>query len=69
MGRSFQANIVNPNHFMITLEIVPGASYQGLALDTVNKIAQDALDDGRVSAVTIYNSPQKLDSPLSSKLI
>ena len=57
MGRSFQADIADPNHFMITLELVPGASYQGLALDTVKKIAQDALDDSRVSAVTITDNP------------
>ncbi|MFO7685922.1 MAG: methylenetetrahydrofolate reductase C-terminal domain-containing protein [Desulfobacterales bacterium] len=57
MGRSFQTDIADPNHFVITLELVPGASYQGLALDTVKKIAKDAQDDGRVSAVTITDNP------------
>ena len=57
MGRRFQTDIANPKQFVITLEIVPGASYQGLALDTVKKIAQDAVDDGRVSAVTITDNP------------
>ena len=57
MGRNFQTDIADSNHFVITLELVPGASYQGLALDTVKKIAEDALDDGRVSAVTITDNP------------
>jgi methylenetetrahydrofolate reductase (NADPH) len=57
MGRRFKTDIANSKQFVITLELVPGASYQGLALDTVKKIAQDALDDGRVSAVTITDNP------------
>ncbi len=57
MGRKFQTDIENANHFVITLELVPGASYQGLALETVKRIAKDALDDGRVSAVTITDNP------------
>ena len=57
MRRSFQTDIANPDHFVITLELVPGASYQGLALDTVETIAKDAMDDGRVSAVTITDNP------------
>ena len=57
MGRSFQADLSDPRRFVITLELVPGASYQGLALDTVTRIAEEALADGRVSAVTITDNP------------
>jgi methylenetetrahydrofolate reductase (NADPH) len=57
MSRFFQADMADPNRFVVTLELVPGASYQGLALDTVTRIAKDALADGRVSAVTITDNP------------
>jgi hypothetical protein len=52
MGRSVQADIADPNHFTVTLELVPGASYQGLAVQTVTRIAEDALNDGRISTMT-----------------
>jgi methylenetetrahydrofolate reductase (NADPH) len=57
MSRSFQKDILDPDHFVVTLELVPGSEYKGLALDTVTQIARDALSDGRVSAVTITDNP------------
>jgi methylenetetrahydrofolate reductase (NADPH) len=57
MSRSFYKDISDPDHFVITLELVPGSEYRGLALDTVTQIAKDAMTDGRVSAVTITDNP------------
>ena len=57
MSRSFHKDISDPEHFVETLELVPGSEYRGLALDTVTRIAGDALSDGRVSAVTITDNP------------
>jgi methylenetetrahydrofolate reductase (NADPH) len=57
MTRNFQADLADPERFLVTLELVPGASYQGLAVETVTQIAKAALDDGRVSAVTITDNP------------
>lgn len=57
MSRSFYKDISDPDHFVITLELVPGSDYRGLAPDTVTRIAADAMADGRVSAVTITDNP------------
>jgi methylenetetrahydrofolate reductase (NADPH) len=57
MSRSFYKVISDPDHFVITLELVPGSEYRGLALDAVTQIAKDAMADGRVSAVTITDNP------------
>jgi methylenetetrahydrofolate reductase (NADPH) len=57
MNRSFYKDLSDPDHFVITLELVPGSDYRGLALDTVTRIAKDAMADGRVSAVTITDNP------------
>ncbi len=57
MSRSFYKDISDPDHFVITLELVPGSEYRGLALDAVTQIAKDAMADGRVSAVTITDNP------------
>ncbi|MFH1241675.1 MAG: methylenetetrahydrofolate reductase C-terminal domain-containing protein [Pseudomonadota bacterium] len=57
MGRTFRQDILNPNHFTITMELVPGEQSKGRSVDTVMAIAADALADGRVSAVTITDNP------------
>ncbi len=57
MNGSFRKDISDPDKFVVTLELVPGSDYRGLALDTVKQIARDAMADGRVSAVTITDNP------------
>jgi hypothetical protein len=57
MSHSFREHIEDPERFVITLELVPGAETRGRTLDTVKGIAAEALADGRVSAVTITDNP------------
>ena len=57
MLRVFQNDIVDPDHFTITLELVPGRESMGRTVDTVMGIARDAYEDGRVSAVSITDNP------------
>lgn len=57
MLRVFQNDLLDPDQFVITLELVPGRESRGHALDTVIGIARDAFADGRVSAVSITDNP------------
>jgi methylenetetrahydrofolate reductase (NADPH) len=57
MIRSLPLEISNPDHFTVTLELVPGREAFGRAVDTVMSIARDAFSDGRVSAVSITDNP------------
>ncbi len=57
MLRVFPIDIANPDHFTVTLELVPGREAMGRAVDTVMGIARDAFSDGRVSAVSITDNP------------
>jgi methylenetetrahydrofolate reductase (NADPH) len=57
MLRVFQNDLLDPDHFVITLELVPGREARGRAVDTVMAIARDAFADGRVSAVSITDNP------------
>jgi methylenetetrahydrofolate reductase (NADPH) len=57
MLRIFQNDILNPKHFMITLELVPGREPNGRSVTNVKKIAQEAFNDGRISAVSITDNP------------
>ncbi|CAN2039674.1 methylenetetrahydrofolate reductase (NADPH) [Candidatus Magnetomoraceae bacterium gMMP-15] len=57
MIRFFRDDILNPDIFVITLELVPGRESKGRSVDTVMKIASDAYSDGRVSAVSITDNP------------
>ena len=57
MLRVFQNDILDPDHFVITLELVPGRESQGRSVDLVTGIARDAFVDGRVSAVSITDNP------------
>lgn len=41
MLRSFQFDLANPDHFVVTLELVPGREASGRAVDTVMGIAND----------------------------
>jgi methylenetetrahydrofolate reductase (NADPH) len=57
MLRVFQNDILDPDQFIVTLELVPGRESVGRSLDTVMGIARDAFADGRVSAVSITDNP------------
>jgi methylenetetrahydrofolate reductase (NADPH) len=57
MLRVFQNDLMDPDHFVVTLELVPGREARGHAVDTVMGIARDAFADGRVSAVSITDNP------------
>lgn len=57
MDRTFRKDILDSNDFVITMELVPGEQSRGRSVDTVMAIASDALEDGRVSAVTITDNP------------
>ncbi|MDR3554663.1 MAG: methylenetetrahydrofolate reductase C-terminal domain-containing protein [Syntrophobacteraceae bacterium] len=57
MIRIFPHDITNPDHFTVTLELVPGREASGRGVDTVMGIARDAFRDGRVSAVSITDNP------------
>ena len=49
MLRVFQSDLMDPERFVITLELVPGRESFGQPLDTLKKIAADAFADGRIS--------------------
>ena len=57
MNQAFQQALSDPNRFVVTLELVPGAEAHGRKVDAVLSIARDALADGRVSAVSITDNP------------
>ena len=57
MLRILQNDILNPKHFLMTLELVPGRESFGQSVDTVKGIAADAFADGRISAVSITDNP------------
>ncbi len=55
--RTFRKDLIEPENFVITLELVPGEQSRGRSVDTVMSIAEHALADGRVSAVSITDNP------------
>ena len=57
MLKVFQHDIVDPEKFVITLELVPRRASFGKSIDTILAIAQDAFNDGRISAVSITDNP------------
>ena len=57
MLRVFQADILDAQQFVVTLELVPGRESTGRSVDTVMGIAKDAFADGRISAVSITDNP------------
>ena len=56
-ARTFRKDIAKGDSFVITLELVPGEQSRGRSVDTVMNIAESALADGRVSAVSITDNP------------
>ncbi len=57
MLRVFQADLFEPEKFVVTLELVPGREATGRTVDKVMGIAKDAFADGRVSAVSMTDNP------------
>jgi methylenetetrahydrofolate reductase (NADPH) len=57
MLRVFQNDLMDPDRFVVTLELVPGRESRGHSVDAVIGIARDAFADGRVSAVSITDNP------------
>ena len=57
MRSTFREDISDSSRFVITMELVPGEQSKGRSVDTVMRIAEDALSDGRISAVTITDNP------------
>ena len=57
MLRVFPNEILNPQRFVVTMELVPGREPAGRSVDTIMAMAADAFADGRVSAVSITDNP------------
>ena len=57
MIRFFRHDIEDPDHFVVTLELVPGSESLVRTVDTVMGMAKDAYSDGRISAVSITDNP------------
>jgi methylenetetrahydrofolate reductase (NADPH) len=57
MLRVFQNDVLCPDKFVVTLELVPGREASGRSVDTVMGIARDAYSDGRISAVSMTDNP------------
>jgi methylenetetrahydrofolate reductase (NADPH) len=57
MLRVFQNDSLDPNRFVITMEIVYGREPAGRPVDAIKGMAADAFADGRVSAVSITDNP------------
>jgi methylenetetrahydrofolate reductase (NADPH) len=57
MLKVFQAEILNPEKFIVTLELVPGKYSVGKSVDVVKGIAKDSFSDGRIAAVSVTDNP------------
>ena len=57
MPLNFQKDINDPEKFVITMELVPKAESSGHSIDGILTLAKGALEDGRLSAVTITDNP------------
>lgn len=57
MFRIFQEELVDPQKFVVTLELVPARESFGQTTETLLDIAKNAFIDGRVSAVSITDNP------------
>lgn len=55
--RAFREDLADRDKFLVTVELVLAAQSQGGAIDTAKRIAEGALEDGRVSAVSITDNP------------
>jgi len=57
MLKVFQTEILNPENFIVTLELVPGKYSTGRSVDSVKGIARDSFSDGRIAAVSVTDNP------------
>jgi len=57
MQRTLRADLKNPDEFAVTVELVLAPTPRGGPVDNAKIIAEDALKDGRVSAVSITDNP------------
>jgi len=57
MLKVFQAEILKPENFIVTLELVPGKYSAGKSVDIVKGIARDSFSDGRIAAVSVTDNP------------
>lgn len=57
MTRIFNDDISANDKFVVTLELVPGRESGGRATDSIKEIANQAFNDGRISAVSITDNP------------
>lgn len=57
MLRVFRNDMLDPAHFVVTLELIPGREHGGKSVETVINIARDAFADGRISAVSMTDNP------------
>ncbi len=57
MLRIFNHEILTPDNFVVTVELIPGRESTGRTTDTILGIAKDAFADGRVCAVSMTDNP------------
>ncbi len=57
MLRVLQSDLYDTDHFVVTLELVPGRESGARGVDQVMGIARDAFSDGRISAVSMTDNP------------
>lgn len=57
MSTDLRKDLLESEHFINTMELVPKAESAGRSVDTVLRFAQKARADGRVSAVSITDNP------------
>jgi len=57
MLRVLQSDLLRPDGFVVTLELVPGREASGRSVENVMGIARDAYTDGRISAVSMTDNP------------
>ncbi|MBA3035015.1 MAG: methylenetetrahydrofolate reductase [Desulfobacterium sp.] len=57
MSRNFRSDLSDPDRFIITMELVPKAESTGRSINTVLEFSKQALNDGRLSAVSITDNP------------
>ena len=55
--RSFNDALSDPHKFIVTLELVPGRESSGRSIGAIHSICRDAAEDGRITAVSITDSP------------
>ena len=57
MLRIFNHEILTPDNFVVTVELIPGRESTGRTTDTILGIAKYAFADGRVCADSMTDNP------------